>query len=229
MKIKNILRTILLGPAFLMMGAGGAVGAGVEPNPDTGAEVQAGIPDSGNSDQTQNSGKPEKTFTQAEVNALMAKEKDQGRRAILKELGVTDVKSAKDGLDKYKEYIESQKTELQKAQDAVGQAEKDKIDLQQQLNDSNQRLTVLMSGCNPNSVTDVCVLARARVTESVTFEQAIEKIKSEYPDMFSGEAQSRGTGSNVSPQNKGTGTAKGFGQRLASQHKTEAKNPYFNS
>lgn len=230
MKIKRILQSIFLAPAFMMFGVAGAGGAS-QPDPANAGSTNPEDPQQNSQgDQSQDTGKEEKVFTQAEVNALMAKEKDQGRRAILKELGVTDVKSAKDGLENYKKYLESQKTELQKAQDAAGQAEKDKINLQAELQASNQKLAVLMAGCASESVNDVCVLAQSRVTETVNFEQAVEQVKKEYPSMFSGEPQnSKGTGGNANPQNKGTGkTVSSFGQRLASAHKfSDQENPYF--
>lgn len=187
-----------------------------------------------NSDPTQNNSgnqQKEKMFTQAEVNALMAKEKDQGRKAILKELGVDDVKNAKDGLQKYKEYLESQKTDLQKAQDAAAEAEKDREKLRLQIESSNQKFAALAAGCPVEKIDDICILAQSRMSENVTFEQAIEQVKQAYPDLFNQQVQqNKGTGNNVNPQNRGgTQSNSGLGQRLASLHKKETKNPYFNS
>ena len=62
---------------------------------------------------------PTKVFTQEEVSRMMAEEKRQGRMSVLKELGVEDEASAKDALSKYQAGIEAQKTDLQKAQDAI--------------------------------------------------------------------------------------------------------------
>lgn len=230
--IKRILRTAFLMPFALIMGAGAGDGAGANPNSgSTNAEPtnQAGS----NSDPTQNNSgaQQEKTFTQSEVNALMAKEKDQGRKAILKELGVEDVKNAKNALDKYKEYLESQKSDLQKAQDAAAETEKNRKLLEDELTKTNQKMAVLMAGCPSEKVDDVVVLAQTRMNDKTTFEQAIELVKQGYPDMFNQQAQNnKGTGSNANPQNKGTAQNNGgIGQRLATKYKTETKNPYFNS
>ena len=62
---------------------------------------------------------PSKVFTQEEVSRMMAEEKRQGRMSVLKELGVEDEASAKDALSKYQAGIEAQKSDLQKAQDAI--------------------------------------------------------------------------------------------------------------
>lgn len=226
---KRVLKTAFLFPMTLLMGAG--AGDGASSNSGSTNAEPTNNQGSNNGDQSQNTGnQQEKTFTQSEVNAMMAKEKDQGRKAILKELGVEDVKDAKGALENYKKYLESQKTDLQKAQDAAAEAEKGKKTLEDELNSTNQKLAVLMAGCPAEKVDDVCVLARARMNDKTTFEQAIELVKQGYPDMFNQQAQNKGTGSNANPQSKGTASQNpGFGQRLASLHKSETKNPYFNS
>lgn len=60
-----------------------------------------------------------KTFTQEDVNALLKKEKESAKKALLKELGVEDAKSAKEGLEKYKEILEKDKTDAQKDRKSV--------------------------------------------------------------------------------------------------------------
>lgn len=228
---KTILRTIFLMPVLPIIGAGAGEGSGTSED-STGAG--SNNPD-GSGDQSQkNTGiqQQEKTFTQTEVNAMMAKEKEQGRKSILKELGVEDVKNAKEGLENYKKYLDSQKTDLQKAQDAAREAEKSKKALELQMEINDQKFKVLAAGCPAEKVDDACVLARTRMSDSVTFEQALEQVKQNYPDMFNGQqnSQNKGTGSNANPQNKGSAQNAGnFGQRLASLHKSDAKNPYFNS
>ena len=228
--IKRILKNAFLAPFALVMGVGSE---GMGANSNTGStNAEPANQQGSNGDQSQNTGnqQQEKTFTQSEVNAMMAKEKDQGRKAILKELGVEDVKNAKDALDRYKEYLESQKTDLQKAQDAAAETEKNRKILEEELTKTNQKLSVLMAGCPSEKVEDVVVLAQARMNDKTTFEQAIELVKQGYPEMFNQQAQSKGTGGNISPQNKGTGqtTIQGYGQRLAAKYKAADKNPYFN-
>ena len=64
-------------------------------------------------------GKPEKTFTQAEVTAMMAKEKSSGRNSILKSLGFNDEKTAKESMTAYQKFLESQKTETEINQEKI--------------------------------------------------------------------------------------------------------------
>lgn len=173
---------------------------------------------------------PERTFTQAEVNAMMAREKEQGRKSVLKELGVEDLSSAKKGLDQYKEFLDSQKTELERARGSEKAALDDNERLKNELSASNQKLSVLMAGCQASKVDDVTLLAQARVTETLPFDKAIEQVKKEYPNFFE-DSLSKGTGGNVNPQNRGGSDSEGLGARLASQSKDSysGKNPYFNS
>lgn len=66
---------------------------------------------------------PPKTFTQEELNGIVAKESKSAVEKILKELGVEDVKGAKDGLSKLKELRDKDKTELEKATERIKQLE----------------------------------------------------------------------------------------------------------
>lgn len=58
--------------------------------------------------------KSEEMIPQSQVGGLIAKESKAAVEKMLKELGVEDFKSAKDGLNKLKEIQESQKTEAEK-------------------------------------------------------------------------------------------------------------------
>lgn len=60
-----------------------------------------------------------KTFTQDEVNGIVTKETRKAVEKMLKDLGVEDIKNAKDGLVKLKELQDKDKTELEKAQGEI--------------------------------------------------------------------------------------------------------------
>src|SRR5574344_1381018 len=64
-----------------------------------------------------------KTYTQEDFNNVVAKEVKTAKEKLLKELGVEDFKSAKDGIAKAKEIQEAQKTDLQKALERAEKAE----------------------------------------------------------------------------------------------------------
>ena len=61
----------------------------------------------------------ENTFTQEDVNNIVAKETKKAVEKLLKDLGVEDVKSAKEGLSKFKEIQDSQKSDYDKALETI--------------------------------------------------------------------------------------------------------------
>lgn len=181
-----------------------------------------------------NKGKPGKTFTQEQVNKMMTREKNQGRKAALRELGI-DPKDSK-MLDMVKALIDSQKTEEQKA------AEKD-AENQTRMNEAEQRAQVaeakaeaMMLGVKTQFVEDVVTLALAKMTEDSDLKTIIGEFKTKYPTWF-GESEEedskgnkesktgqKGTGSSVKISNGEKGKeGKSLGARLAAQRRGTGK------
>ncbi len=180
-------------------------------------------------------GKSDKTFTQEQVNKMMTREKNQGRSAALKELGI-DSKDSK-MVEMVKAFIESQKTDEQKA------AEKD-AENQNKMNEAEQRAQVaeakaeaMMLGVKTQYVEDVVTLALAKMTEDSDLKTIIGEFKTKYPVWFGesedddkggkdkGKTGQKGTGSSVktSKEDKGKGEEKGLGARLAAQRRGTGK------
>lgn len=86
-------------------GENGAEGSGSEEKGKQGQEGSEG----------KGSGKEGRTFTQEQVNRMMTREKNQGRNAVYKELGI-DPKDSKT-VTMFKAFLASQKTDEQKAQE----------------------------------------------------------------------------------------------------------------
>ena len=61
----------------------------------------------------------ENNFTQEDVNNIVAKETKKAVEKLLKDLGVEDVKSAKEGLKKLKEIQDAQKSDYDKALEKI--------------------------------------------------------------------------------------------------------------
>ena len=177
-----------------------------------------------------------KTFTQDQVNKMMTREKNQGRNAAYKELGIdpNDSKMVK----MFKAFIESQKTDDQKA------AEKESED-QAKITEAEQRALVaeakaeaMMLGVKTQYVDDVVTLALAKMTEDSDLKTIIGEFKTKYPVWFGeseeedkgndkgkGKTGQKGTGSSVktSKEEKKGDENKGLGARLAAQRKTNNK------
>lgn len=123
----------------------------------------------------------EKLFTQENVNTIAAKEARKAEEKILKKLGVKDFKSAKEGLEKFNEYQESQKTDAQKAAERAQELERQNNNYKEQLETSNAKIAAFGLKVKPESVDDVIVLARTMVNEETDIAQAIEKVIEKHP------------------------------------------------
>lgn len=181
-------------------------------------------------------GKSGKTFTQEDVNRLLKNEKESAKKALLKELGVEDAKSAKEGLAKYKEILEKDKTDTQKAQDTATQATKDKEAAEARALLAEAKVEVLSAGCKPEYLDDVITLALKRVTDDTTLADVVKEMKEDtkYAAFFGesdGGSGDKGTGGGSGFKKKQEPDKKGgLGSRLGAQATANnTKNPYFNN
>lgn len=191
---------------------------------------------SGKNNDKGSKGNSGKTFTQDQVTRMMTREKNQGRNAAYKELGI-DPKDTKIA-SMLKAFIESQKTDEQKA------AEKESEN-QTKMNEAEQRAMVaeakaeaMMMGIKTQYVDDAVTLALAKMTEDSDIKTIIGEFKTKYPIWFGessdddkgdkdkekGKTGKKGTGSSIKDSDKGKkGEEKGLGARLAAQRKTGNK------
>ena len=175
-----------------------------------------------------------KTFTQEDVNALLKREKESAKKALLKELGVEDAKSAKEGLTKYKEILEKDKTETQKAQDTANAAEKAKQEAEKRAL-AEAKVEVLSAGCKPEYLEDVITLALRKVSDDKDLAAVVKEMKEEpkYSAFFGGsdsDSGDKGTGGGAGFKRKeGSDKKGGLGSRLGTQAIHNTKNPYFNN
>ena len=161
-----------------------------------------------NSD-TEKTTQEEKTFTQADVDKLIQERVARERKNQL----------SKEELKAYQVWKESQKTEEEKKNEALTNAEKAKLEAEERANNLEAKVTCLSKGVVANSVDDVVILAKAMVTEEVTIEQAIDKVLEKYPS-FKGEQQQEeqkgfiiGAGSQKQKENPNDALARAFGNK----------------
>lgn len=201
----------------------------------TGDESAAGAEEKGKDENKKGS---EKTFTQEEVNRMMAREKKQGRNSLLKELGFKDEESAKSASKSYAAYLESQKTEEEKAAEESAANDAALKEAQTRAELSEAKVEAMMLGCQPKYVDDVITLAVAKLTDDSDLKTIIGELKQKYPTWF-GEALDEGDkggkdGKDEKPGQKGTGGSvsgtkdkesgkdgqKSLGSRLAASKRT---------
>lgn len=122
----------------------------------------------GNQEETQTE---EKTFTQADVDKLI---QDRVAREKKNQL-------SKEELQAYNTWKESQKTEEEKKNEALTNAEKARIAAEEKATALEAKVTCLSKGVNAASTDDVVILAKAMVSDEVTMEKAIDKVLEKYP------------------------------------------------
>lgn len=142
-----------------------------------------------NTDQTVQSGENKvqesteqaRTFSQEEVNGLVAKESKKAQEKIFKSLGFEDIKSAKEGFEKLKAWEDSQKSESEKNAEALNAKEQE---LAKALSDNktlSAQLSALKQGVIADSVDDVIALSERLVSDEVSIDDAIKQILTKYP------------------------------------------------
>ena len=184
-------------------------------------------------------GKGGKTFTQDQVTRMMAREKNQGRNAVYKELGI-DPKDTKT-VSMFKAFIESQKTDEQKAVEKESENQAKVTEAEQRAQVAEAKAEAMMLGVKPQYVDDVVTLALAKMTEDSDLKTVIGEFKTKYPVWFGESSEEddknkdkgngksktgqKGTGSSVktSKEDKGKGEEKGLGARLAAQRRGTGK------
>jgi len=196
-----------------------------EGDPGVGPDGNGGNGDPG---ATGDPGADPKTFTQEEVNRMMAAEKRQGRASVLSELGY-DPKD-KEAIAKLKALIDGNKTEEQKKADKEQELTNAAAEANRRAEAAERKLQALSSGCDPAAVDDVMTLASSRVTEEVDFAKALEQVKEKYPNFFGGNGGDSGTGRGQGHKKHGEDNKPGsYGARLAANRSKPAKSPYFNN
>ena len=191
--------------------------------PGSGAEGGAGGTEGG-----QGGGTP-KTFTQEQVNGMMAAEKRSGRLALLKELGyeVKDGAKASDVIAQVKGILDSGKTQQQKDQEAREKAEGDLSAEQAKSKQLQAKIDAMTAGVKPDYVDDAIALLSPRVTDQKSLSKLLEESKEKYPNWFGESEGSKGTGGPTNPPRGKGGNTEGLGKRLAQTGKPAAKSSFF--
>lgn len=153
---------------------GGNGGSG-DPDPEKAGSETTGT------DKPEDKSENGKTFTQEDVNSIAAKEAKKAQEKLFKELGIEDFDNAKEGLQKFKEWQDSQKTEAEKQQEALQSLQGEKEVLTKTVSQLEAQISAMKAGVSGDSVEDVIALAERLVTEDTTIDKAIEQVIEKYP------------------------------------------------
>lgn len=181
-----------------------------------------------------------KTYSDEELKVLLGKEKESGKNAFLKELGVDDENSLKELLAKKREEEEKNKTELQKVQESVVKLQNELETEKNKTKLAETKLEALKLDAKPESVDDLVSLALTKVTDDKNINTVIGELKVSYPFYFVNNKEEKeqekhkGTKGNVRKAlEKGTDEKEkegkgGIAQRLInSKVKSQKKSSYF--
>lgn len=214
-------------------GEGGGDGADGKKQPpkkeDAPGGAGGGSDDDGDDDGDEE-GDGGKTYTQEEVNALLAREKRQGKNAVLKKLGLKDVNEGLTKLGVAKKDDKKQPSkEEDKADDAVSKEAMSK--LEQRALMAERKAVVLGFGASKDDVDDIVLIASSKVTDEEDFESIVEEMsKDKRYAAFFGKAKDEdssagGTGSGVGfKKDTKKATAGSFGKKLAEKQKSSYAN-----
>lgn len=172
-----------------------------------------------------------KTFTQEDINRIAAKEKAEGRRALLKELGIEDTEDSRNAIKNYLAQQESQKSDLQKANERASKAEKAKVDAEANALAIQRKYDALAVGAKADTIDDLMALVSIKVNDKTDFKSALEQVKKAYPVFFNEPSQTGtvGTGRSTNPARNTNGHQMSMGERLAKSRMgdTQAESPFF--
>lgn len=203
---------------------GGDPGAGGDPagDPAGGQGGNGGQGDPGAGGQ----GNGGKTFTQEEVNRMLANEKRQGKNSVLKALGLDP--NDKDAEKNAKTILDQHKTQQQLDSEALTREKEARAEAESKATTAERKYITLTSGCKKEFVEEVMALASAKVNETTTYEDALKAVKEKCPSFF--DEEDGGTGQGQGHRRHGSDNKPGsFGSRLAQGivSNVPKDNPYF--
>lgn len=192
-------------------------------------------------------GKKEKTFTQGQVSQMMTREKNQGRAAVYKELGI-DPKDTK-AVAMVKALIASQKTDEQKAAEQQAENDAKARETEERVAKAEIKAEAMVLGIKREFVDDMVALVMSKKTDDSDIKTLLGEYKKKYPTWFEdsseeddddgkagkgkkGKTGQRGTGSSIKGDNGGkkgdkAGDNQSMGQRLAARRKASAPKKSF--
>ena len=192
---------------------------------------------SNQNNQNSDGGAGEKTYTQAQVNVMLANEKRQGKQAILRALGIKDVNEGKSKMQQQQQTNQQQLDEENQAAQLLSNARQAQINAEARAQAAERKLSVLKAGVRPEFVDDVVYIATGKATDAEDFKAIVTAMKETHSFYFMQDNNSNqnnnGTGGNTNfkKQQQQQEQAGALGKRLAEQRMkaTENKVKFFDN
>ena len=211
-----------------LFGANGE-GSGSEGAGNT-AQQNSNQQNSNQNNQNSDGGAGEKTYTQAQVNVMLANEKRQGKQAILRALGIKDVNEGKSKMQQQQQTNQQQLDEENQAAQLLSNARQAQINAEARAQAAERKLSVLKAGVRPEFVDDVVYIATGKATDAEDFEEVVTAMKETHSFYFmqdnNSDKNNNGTGGNANfkKQQQQQEQAGALGKRLAEQRMKAVEN-----
>lgn len=178
--------------------------------------------------QTDSSGK---MFTQEQLNALLASEKRDGKKSMLKSLGFESEEDAKKQLAEFKVYRDNQKTAEQRYSDDMKAEQAKTAEALDKALNAEIKLSIVTAGGSAETAAEIAILVKSKMREDekLTADEAVKQVKEKLPQLFSGaDAGNGSTGSRAGHVN--IPSKSNYGKSLAERRVSQSAgmtNPYF--
>lgn len=176
-------------------------------------------PDGGEDNNPDESEKQEpdvKTFTQDEVNSLLASTKKEAKKNVLSSLGFKSEAEAKNSISMLNKLLDDESAD--NSEDNK-ESENEKRALA-----AESKLTCLLAGVDKDSIDDVVAIANKKVTQEKDLSKVLEEMKGEkrYSSFFCDD--NKGTGSDPGHSGNPDDNSDSYGKRIASMNNSSFSN-----
>lgn len=170
----------------------------------------------------------EKKFTQKDLNKLLAKEKRDGKKSVLKSLGFNTEEEAKSAFDLLKALTDSQKSEEEKLKEDKEKTNKALADEKRRADEAESKLSCLTNGVGKDYIDDVLAIAKNKVDDDNSLDDVIKSMKKDKKySVFFGSSNS-GTGNPPGHGKGGNDFGKNYGEEIAKRNTSkEIKKSFF--
>lgn len=216
------------------------------------AEEEENTTDDGAKEKTKGAGaesskkddkKKDRTFTQDQVNRMMTREKNQGKAAAYKELGIDPSNTRM--VKMFQAFIESQKTDEQKELEKDIEVKEKQKEAERRVIMAEAKAEAMMLGVKSQYVEDAVTLALSKIKDDNTdLKTILTELKEKYAVWFEEpeddddkgkdkqKTGKKGTGASIKEKGKKTGKEESgsLGSRLAAQRRgTPVKKSWWGS
>lgn len=145
-----------------------------------------------------------KTYTENELNVLLAEKRVTAKNEFLKSIGFEgDEEGLKATLERVMEEDKKNQTELDQATKELDKVRRELAAEKEQRKSAESKLEALKLGAKPETVDDLVILASAKVTEGVELPTILSELKKTYPVYFNEEGNNGGEGDGSDGGTKG--------------------------